>query len=207
MSLFAKIFGSQRTSDMKSLAYRLGMKFYGNDDYGLRKQLGAFQLFKTGHSRKIKNLMVMDDGNLQSRYAVFDYFYTIQTGKSSVTYAQTVFFMDSKQLGLPQFIIKPEHFFHRIGKALGLVKDIEFEDHPEFSSQFLIQSEFPEMVKDLVSEEVMRMMTIEKKWTLEGINYLVILYRRHKKLKLNEIESFHELGKSIVAGLQEGKDV
>jgi hypothetical protein len=199
---FSSFFNYDRKNELKALSSKLGMEFSEKDEFKLINRLGSFQLFRKGTFRKISNLMAMDDDWLESRYAIFDYRYTIQQGKTSRTFHQTVFFMDSKKLGLPQFLMKPENFFHRIGKYLNLVKDIEFEAHPEFSEKYLVQSEFPDMLKEMVSPELVRFFTIENKWTLEGNNYFLILYKMNKKLPSESIEEFHKKGLYLVNLLQ-----
>ena len=191
-------FRDRRLEKLRPLSQGLGLHFSRKEDYGLRKKLSAFKLFQKGSGRKIVNLMSKDDDWLISSYAIFDYHYTIQHGKTSTTYKQTVFFMDSKKLGLPPFIIKPEHFFHRIGKYLGLVKEIEFESEPEFNEKFLIQSEYPDMMEDLVSKDLIQFFNIENKWTLEGINHYLIFYREHKRLEPEVIKDFYRKGVQIV---------
>ena len=56
------------------------------------------------------------------------------------TYYQTFFFIQSKDLGLPEMLIYPEKFFHKVGSLLGM-QDIDFEEWPEFSRKFLVQGD------------------------------------------------------------------
>ncbi len=197
------LFGNKRAAQMRALAHQLGLKYSRRDEFSLRKKLGAFQLFTKGHGRKISNLMTLEDDWLVSSRAIFDYQYSIQHGKTSSTHAQTVFFMDSKQLGLPPFIIRPEYFFHRIGKFLGLVKDIEFEINPKFSKNFLIQSDYPEMMKDLVPDDLIRFFNVEYNWSLEGVNHYLIFYQSDKKIAPGTIRDFYHKGMSIVDMLKD----
>lgn len=203
MSRFSSLFHIGRSKQLETLAGKLGMDFSRKDDFGMVKKLGNFQLFKKGSSRKIINLMTADDSWLESSYAIFDYRFTIQHGKSASTHFQTVFFMDSKKLALPQFLLKPEHFFHRIGKYLNWVQDIEFEAHPDFSEKYLVQSDFPNMLKGMMKEEVVQFFTIEDKWSLEGLNYYLIFYQNQKRLPIETIRSFHKKGLYLAKLLQE----
>ncbi|MBT8218920.1 MAG: hypothetical protein KJP00_03810 [Bacteroidia bacterium] len=198
MSFLSRLFKNKRGEQIKALAFPLGMKYSEKDEFGLIKLMGDFQLFKTGYSKKIKNILRKKDDWLQSDIAIFDYQYTVSTGKSSVTYKQTVFFINSKDLALPQFLLKPEHFFHRIGKFLNLTQDIEFETYPEFSKKYLVQGEVPSMVKDMVPEELATFFSVEKKWSLEGIHYYLIFYALHKQLPPETIEEFYKKGLKIV---------
>ena len=84
---------------------------------------------------------------------VFDYRFTISTGKTSVTKEQTVFFMNSKELGLPDFYMKPEHFLHKIAAFLGF-EDIDFEEFPGFSDQYHLKGEDEHYIRAVMGEDV-----------------------------------------------------
>ncbi|MEM7379847.1 MAG: ABC-F family ATP-binding cassette domain-containing protein [Bacteroidota bacterium] len=57
---------------------------------------------------------------------MFDYSYQRGKNNQKRTYRQTVFFVKSKKLGLPELFMKPESFFNMIGTYLGM-QDIDFE--------------------------------------------------------------------------------
>ena len=117
---------------MEQLAFGLDAKFQKRDDYGQRNLLKDFSLFRQGHSRKIYNLITKTDSEKEMN--IFDYHYVIQAGNTPVPVRQTVFFVNSKMLALPQFFMQPETFFHKIGQYLGM-QDIDFEQFPKFSHQ------------------------------------------------------------------------
>lgn len=197
MSFLKNLFSDKRADSLRNLAFDLDMSFSNRDEFQLRKRLGGFQLFQKGHSRTIYNLMIKEDDWLETQYAIFDYKYTQQQGKTAKIYRQTVFFMDSKKLELPEFLMKPEHFLHKIGKYFNLVKDIEFTNHPEFSNKYLIQSEYPDMLKEQTKEGLINMLSIENKWTLEGINYHLIFYEAGRLISIDQIKNFHNKGLAI----------
>lgn len=202
MALFSKS-AKKRTADMSKLAFQLDMQFHDKEDYGLKNLLKQFQLFKMGHSRKVRNLMIKEDSWLDSQIAVFDYQYTIQAGNTPVIYYQTVFFTQSKKLSLPQFLIRPEKFFDKVGKFFNRTQDIEYEENPEFSKQFLIQGEEESLVKETITEDLAHFFTIEKKWHLEGMNYFLVFYQHNKKLKPEVIEDFYKKGMKLFDWLKE----
>ncbi len=185
-----------RASAMQDVATSLGMSYRAKDEYGTRKLLGDFELFKRGGRKKVTNLMKKTEEDLELNTNIFDYQYTVSTGKSAVTLRQTVFFVQSKQLALPQFLLKPEHFFHRIGTYLGM-QDIDFVDHPEFSRQYLLQGEDEDFIRRKLDADFRSYFTVEKNWTLEGLNYFLIFYRNKKRLAPEEIPEFYRKGKEI----------
>ena len=192
-----------RAEIMQQLAAQWNMLYEPKDEWGLVKKLGDFKLFRTGSSRRITNIVKNKDAMLESAFYLFDYKYTISTGKSSSTHEQTVFFVDSKQLGLPQFSMKPENLLHWIGDLLGF-KDIDFEDYPEFSNQYHLKSEDEEYIRHVLPHHFLRFFSDnkEKAWYLEGVNYFLIFYRADHVVGPRELKSFFEKGMRIYQMLQ-----
>ncbi len=186
-----------RAAQLEEVAFDLGMQFQSKDDWGLLRLLKDFHLFKQGSRKRIEHILHQKDGMLESELHIFDYQYTISSGKSSVTYKQTVFFMQSKQLGLPQFLMKPEHFFHRIGEWLNLTKDIDFEEFPQFSKQYWVKSDNEDYLRASVNEPFLKFFTIEKNWQLEGLNYYLLFYKKHELLPPAQIKDFYQKGMKI----------
>ena len=138
-------------------------------------------------------MMLHNKGYEHPDFRVFDYSYVIGAGNNTRRINQTVFFVHSKELNLPQLLMKPEHFFHRIGEWLGM-QDIDFEEYPKFSRQYLLQGEDEEWIRASMPDELLRFFTIEKKWTLEGLNYYLIFYRRNRLLPPKQVRQFYHRG-------------
>ncbi len=188
---------TSRTEQMQQIAFELGMSCQAKDDWGLLKLLKDFHLFRRGGRKRIEHVLYRRDDMLETEVNIFDYAYTISSGKSSKTYRQTVFFVQSKKLGLPQFLMKPEHFFHKVGEWLGMVKDIDFEAFPQFSDQYWLRSEDEEYMRATVHEPFLKFFTIEKNWHLEGVNYYLILYRDNQLLTPPQIRDFYKKGMKV----------
>lgn len=188
---------NSRTDQIKRLAYELDMTYEAKDEWGLLRLLEDFKLFQPGGRKRIEHLLHRQDNMLESDLRIFDYRYTISTGKSSRTFKQTVFFMQSKKLGLPQFLMKPEHFFHRVGEFLGLSQDIDFEEHPKFSEQYWLTSQDEDYLRASLNEPFLKFFTIEKDWQLEGLNYYLLFYRKNHLLSSQEIAEFYKKGTQI----------
>ncbi|MCP3930605.1 MAG: hypothetical protein GY705_16065 [Bacteroidetes bacterium] len=186
----------KRRSKLEKLAYELEMEFFPKDEWGDLKLLDDFSLFRKGHSKRIRNLMKKQDAWMKLKLSIFDYRYIISTGKSSTPYTQTVFFVQSKHLALPQLWMKPENIFHKLATMLGM-QDIDFEEHPEFSAQYLLQSEDEDRTRHLIGGDVARFFTVERNWRLEGVGYFLIFYRKNKVLEPHQIKNFYEKGMQL----------
>ena len=119
--------------------------------------------------------------DIQKKKYIFDYQYTISTNNSRKTYHQTVLFINSKHLGLPQFSLQPEQVWHRLTTWMKLEKDIDFDSHEDFSKSYLLKGEDEEIIRHVFNPEVLNFFTIHKNWYMEGINYYLIFYSRSER--------------------------
>lgn len=195
MSFWQNYF-QKRSNSLLELANELDWDFSRKDEYGLISLMRDFKLFRRGHSRKIKNIISYQDEGLDIDVQVFDYQYTISAGNSHRRVSQSVFFVQSKTLELPQFYLRPEDFFQKIAKFFGR-QDINFESHPEFSDQYLLQSTDEERLRKTLNQDLLHFFSIEKKWSLEGIGYYLILYRNNKRFKPQELKTLIDKGHAI----------
>jgi len=197
----------QRTQSLAQVAFDLEMTFEPKDEWGSYELLRDFKLFQTGSRKGITNVMRRKDSMLEMEVNIFDYQYTISTGKSSHTYKQTVFFMQSKKLGLPHFWMKPETVFHRFGEWLNLSKDIDFEEFPKFSEQYWLKSADEDYIRATMNDKVLKFFTIEKDWSLEGCNYYLIFYKYNELLPPAIIQNFYQKGMKICEMLYQSGDL
>lgn len=192
---------SARAAAMEDVSNWIKMRYEVQDEWGLLSKLLDFDLFQRGRQKTIFNLMQWKDAFMEEQIYVFDYAYTRGSGKSKTRHLQTVFFMDSKHLGLPEFLMKPETFFYKVGAFLGM-QDIDFESHPQFSDQYHLQSSDEERLRGLVTDEMLHFFTVEKNWSLEGIGYYLIFYKNNKLLSPATVQHFYNRGMALYKELK-----
>jgi hypothetical protein len=193
MSFFSNLFNKRR-NEMRKVAEDLDMDFYEKGKYGLIDYLSDFKLFSRGHSKSIKNMLITVDGEQELDIRIFDYRFVTGGGKSTQIHNQTVFYLHSPKLALPQFLLRPEHFFHKIGHFLGMPEDINFEFYPEFSKQYFLKGEQEDEVRETFNEDVLHFFTVEKNWSLEGRKNTLIFYKNRKRHKPEIIKDFYNKG-------------
>lgn len=193
MGLLNKLFGNekQRSASYQVLANQLNLKYEPQNEFGLIKQLSDFGLFKIGSSQKILNVLI--EKTFDSENYLFDYQYVVSTGKSAVRFEQTVFFVNSKQLSLPQFVQKPETFFTKLMAYLGF-DDIDFVKFPEYSDKFHLKGEYEEVIRFYFSEELLQLLSDQKSFNMEAMNYYLILYHQNKLIHTSDLKAFRNLG-------------
>ncbi|MEP7196120.1 MAG: hypothetical protein ABI851_06335 [Saprospiraceae bacterium] len=185
----------KREAEMREFAFNYGLSYNQKEEQSLVEQLSEFELFKIGMRKNITNLLSKKE-LMESNY-LFDYYYTISTGKSSHTYTQTVKFLDSKNLGLPQFYLKPEGFFTKLFEWFG-TKDIDFDEDINFSEMFHLNGEFESVIRTYFDSDVRKLCKNNKDFYIEGMNYYLIIYIKNKMLKEADLSAFHKLTELIV---------
>ena len=124
-----------RAEAMQSRASGLGFSYAEQD--GAPDSTGdGLPLFERGRRHRAQNVMTRMDRDIEMR--LFDYAYTTGSGDDSTTWLQSVVCIRSPLIDLPEFALRPENFFDRIGKAFGY-QDINFESHTGFSRAFILR--------------------------------------------------------------------
>lgn len=185
-----------RVEKYKSLAQMSGLEYTDSDEFGEKALLQYFELFRRRNG-KIRNLCLSRADMTEPRYNIFDYRYRVATNNTVRTYDQTVFFANSKQLGLPEFIMKPEHLGHRLSAFLGW-EDIDFENYPIFSDKYHLSGEDPDFIRARFDDQVLRFFSKTSGWTVEAANYYLIFYSHDSLVPPNILMDFYRLGVGIV---------
>ena len=180
-----------RSQYIQRFAIEQDLEYMAQDKAGLLGQLNQFRLFKPASRKLISDIAykTLELGNFYQ----FDYQYTQSTGKSSVTHRQTVVYIESKELSLPQFYQKPENFFTRLGALLGF-KDIDFINFTEYSDKFHLVGEFESVVRYYFTDSVLNILTRQQDVYMEGMNYYFILYQFDILQKEEGLKAFKNLG-------------
>ena len=181
----------KRTEQFALISAKLKLNFFPKGSSSLFERLKTFHLFSKGRSRKIKNLMEGEANKVE--LAIFDYQYTTGGGEHSHTYRQTILFFRSPKLYLPDFSLRPENVFHKIGGAFGY-KDIDFETHPIFSKSYLLRGDNEAAIRGLFNNKLLNFIQSQQKISIEGSGDQLIFYRNKNRVKPEEVESFMEEG-------------
>lgn len=179
-------FDKKRTEGLQQVAEEMGLEFRKEGDAQLQNGLARFQLFNQGRARKLRNLVVGDAGDIS--ISIFDYQYTTGSGKHQHTSAQTVVCLASPLLDIPSFTLRPESMFDKIGGALGLQKDIDFDEFPNFSRIYLLKSDNETAVRELFHRELVASLEKNKRISIEATSGNVIIYNARQRKKPEQLK-------------------
>ena len=189
----------KRTESLRVVAADIDMSFSATQDDALLAKLQGFSLFNKGHGRKMRNVMTAETDLAQ--LTVFDYQFTTGGGNSSRTHHHTVVAMESESLLLPEFTLRPEGFFDRVGATLGF-QDIDFDEHPEFSRLFVLQGKDEEAIRHFFDTSMLQRFSKLPETTINSVDGLFIFLRGGRK-KPEEFESFIAEGYDVFRAFEQ----
>ncbi|MEM6692280.1 MAG: hypothetical protein AAF664_22815 [Planctomycetota bacterium] len=173
----------KRTTELASVADELGMQFTPGADERLLPVLQQFRLFNQGHSRRMKNVMTAVTDQLT--LTIFDYQYTTGGGNNSRTHSRTLVALESAAFQLPQFSVRPEGLGDKLAAKLGF-QDIDFDQHPEFSSKFVLQAIDENATRRFFTPQLLDLFASRPELSVDAVPGL-ITYRESKRAKPEDI--------------------
>ena len=190
----------KRTETLSGVAAELNLEFSPEGEESLKVQLGQFPLLNKGRKGQLTNVCVGGTDEVELR--IFDYRYITGYGKNRRVLRQTVVAIQSALLNLPEFRMRPERMFDRVGQMLGL-QDIDFEEHLAFSQQFVLQSDMAEQTREFFDSALLDFFAERSGWSFETRSSSFIVYRPKKLVEPTEFKSVFEDGFGCFTALRE----
>jgi len=170
----------KRKEKVAGVADSLGLSYVADDDESLRNRFSGMTLFQTGHTKSSGNCMSGDSGDV--RISIFDYTYTTGSGKHKSTRRMTVVALESANLRIPSFSMRPESIFDKLGGMLGF-QDIDFDDDQEFSNSFVLKGENEEAIRKLFQRDLREGFVAKSGINVEATPGKLICYRGSSRSK------------------------
>ncbi|MCP3693583.1 MAG: hypothetical protein GY917_15385, partial [Planctomycetaceae bacterium] len=139
-----------RSQALAESAEELGLPFQATGDEALLQRLSCLAFMSTGRKQQVTNLMVADTAH--ARISLFDFRYTVGSGKHTKVFSQSVLAMEAETLECPAFSLRPEGGWDRMVNMVG-GQDIDFEDHAAFSSAFVLKGDVEDEVRTYLDRE------------------------------------------------------
>ncbi len=177
----------KRKKRLRQVADELGLAYIEDGNHTLLPSISDFSLFSTGRKGKCSKMICGETGELT--IGIFDYTYVAGSGESTKRYTQSVIALSSEQIAIPRFNLRPQRILDKLISVLG-IKDIEFEDYPEFSRMFFLQSNDEQGVRDFFDSEWIDFLTRFKGFSIEGRDGALIFYKSNKKVHPNQIKEY-----------------
>lgn len=185
---------ADRQATMHRLANELQLEYMSGVPKSQLGSIATAQLFQMGTGSiwssigqdRVTNFMFGQTD--QARLQIFDYEYTIGSGKHRHTRRQTVVAMMFAGLHLAPCRVYPESCLNFLAELLG-DQDINFEDHPEFSRLFVVQSHHEAETREMFDGPLMDFFCQDPELHFESTRTAFMLHRPRKILDPAEIRT------------------
>ena len=161
----------ERTEALRTIARENGWTFNSVQDSAHASIYKAFGVFSRGHSRRALNTIeggVTINGHPHHlKMGDYEFKETTRNGKQSQTtnYRFSYLCLHLPYMDIPDLFIRREHFFDKIGAALGF-DDIDFES-AEFSRTFHVSASDKRFAYDVISPAMMEFLLASPKVGVE----------------------------------------
>lgn len=188
----------KRTQALHALAERLGWTLHPDPPLTVVPGPSRFELFTSGRRQHIRNHA---SGERDGReVAVFDYSYVTGAGKSQTTWQQTVVHVRAPGLALPAFVLRPEHVAHKIGGMFGY-QDIDLENDPAFSGQYLLRGEDEAAIRALFDADVRGFYGRHARSCTEAVGADLFFWRTDRLARPEEVPALMDAALDLAARL------
>lgn len=191
----------KRKEDLAKVAEELGLTFMPEGSDALYGRLGHFNLFNQGRSRKMKNLVQGDAGDV--KLAIFDYQYTTGSGKNQHTFKTTIVTIESAEITCPPFSLRPENLFDKVGGMLGF-QDIDFESHPKFSKLFVLKSSDEKGTREFFKPALLEYFESQPGINIEAERGVMFFYRGARLSKPSELKDLFAQAYAVYGKIVDG---
>ncbi|MCP3906199.1 MAG: hypothetical protein GY715_21450 [Planctomycetes bacterium] len=184
--VFAFLGEKKRREGMERAARDMGLE-YRQEDRALPGRIGSLPLLTTGRRGHAGNVM---SGTIEDlELLLFDYRYTTGSGKNRSTHRQTVAAFRLDGAVLPEFKLRAERFYHKIAGVFGW-KDIDFDEHPEFSKQYALSGTDEASVRAMFTPDVITFLESVPRLSAEGHGAWLIVFRPGRRVTAERIHEF-----------------
>lgn len=184
--IYEKRKARQRQEDMQAAAEEMGLEFIPKGDDAFSERVSRFKLFNKGHDRKILNIVLGETEHFE--LTIFDYHYTTGGGEHQQRHRRAVALMESPELKVPAFTMRPEGMFDKLGAVLGL-QDIDFKSHPVFSTKYLLKGDDEQQIRDFFDDSILSLMEKKQKLCVEAVPGKMIVYYANRPPRADQLKS------------------
>ncbi|MEO1261344.1 MAG: hypothetical protein AAFZ15_21245 [Bacteroidota bacterium] len=183
-----------RSSQLRELAEEMNIPYTRKTPFkNLPKAVRRFKIFRNKSSRRIRNVLSFQENDLPGQFKLFDF---LHQNSSEERRRTTILLFRSDALNLPSFRVRPKNALHILGEIF-VQPNIVFEGHPGFMEKYTVSGDNSEEIKYALKPEAIDFLTHKKNWNLEGFGPFLIIYRKGKRPRVNEILPFYRQGAQV----------
>ncbi len=187
----------KRTDGLRAWSHLEGMQFQ-SDGGSVVSALSGFGLIGRSRRRKAYNVLTGESG-AKERW-IFDFRYDNGSGRINSTDRQTVVAFPYLKINLPAFELSPEHLLHKLGATLGY-QDIDFNEHPHFSSKYLLRGQEVLRIRELFDSRLVHVFDCMAPLCVEAADSCILIYRDRRVVSVDRLKDFVTTADRLVDAL------
>lgn len=187
------IFGNKRLDELKHFARSKGFQMKRKvKTTGLHLDIQGMNFFEGKKRKTIKGYLYKKDNEYNSLNQIFDYYYAGDLG----TYTTSIFLYNCTALSLPQFNIKPKGSLSKLGNIFSWT---EWSDvNRNFDKDYVIESKDMNYMRMMITTQFTDVMLRLGDFTLEGKGDYLVLYKKHTKADIVDMDNIYDYGLEIL---------
>ncbi len=190
-----------RVQFLEAVASKLGLQAFDRNRSVIPKAVMNFPLFKEGSGRRILNIMQGEVHGVHS--TIFDVRHKIGRGKDKTESMQTVICMQSKDLSLPSFVLRPVDWAEEVSSKRGFAEVDLSEDFPDVAGAYTIKAQDAEAVRGLMSDDVVQRLSRLRGLAVEADGGLLLFYRPDQLRRPEDLGAFMSNGYKILGEFED----
>lgn len=194
VAVLATLQERKRRDALRLMADQLNLSFDPDGGEALTREFARFHLFQRGDNRRARYFMHGGTGDRE--VLLFDHEFGVGSGKNRHVQKQTVVVFPLGRATVPEFEVRPENIFHKIGGLFGY-QDIDFPERPEFSSRYLVRGKDETAVRALLNGRRIDALESAAAICVEGGGAWLVVYRDGTRVKPADIPSFLDEARGI----------
>ena len=191
-------FDKKRRQQWLEVATALGFEYLTVYPGELDGIVGSSRLMTTGRQRAWTNIFTRRVDSLGVTFC--DYRYATGHGKNTRVWQQTVILFWSPSINAPQFEIKPEGWFNKLGEMLG-GQDIDFVDSPEFSKKYVLTGNDEAAIRDFLRPDIRELLAGMQNLCLEVRPGSVMFWFNQRRIAPLEFNAAFEQAFSVYTAM------
>ena len=196
-----KFRSDDRILELTNFAAKYNLNFikrdrFGNQDFHIK----GFKIFQGKRGKRLRGIIMDPEPTLPCRGRIYDYHYYSDGGKKKTTIIE----IESNQLNLPGFRIRPTPFGLKVRKMFVPVRPAV--KHPYFNQHYIIECDDTQWVRDSITEEHLDLISSREKITVEGNKNFLLVYYRHKRINIDRLIYDYEFALEFFELLSSGGD-
>lgn len=176
---------TKRQKSLQNIANELCWKYKPKPQEDITK-IHNFGYFKTRQIKKVSNVLSNENCELFDVEFHEGELFAQQIVKTTMLYINL-------HKEIPEFTLDKEGIFEYIYHFAGF-KDVEIDNHPDFSKRFYLFGKDKEAIKKLFTNELVLFFESNKYYHIEGNNYGLLILGRERLAGIKEIKALKDFG-------------